>query len=359
MRKWILIGLFFPLGLTAQVDSLDIKIGQMIIMGLDDFTKLDKNESFYDYIRMGYLGNVIVYGKHLDKKRPEKSLKEITAYIQEIAPIPVFISIDEEGGKVNRLKPSLGFPKTVSAYYLGTLDNEDSTRYYAQVTGKTLKHLGINMNFAPDVDLMVNPSNPVIAKAERSYSADMKAVSKHAGYVLQEQKKYGVVNVLKHFPGHGSSNSDTHFGVADVSRLWKIEELYPYKALIEQGKVEAIMTAHIVNERLDAERLPATLSKPIVTGILREFFHFNGVIISDDMQMNAISEHYGFEEAIVLSINAGVDMVMFANNTKTALQVTLPEIHGYIKKHVLNGDIPMSRINESYRRIMVLKKGIK
>jgi beta-N-acetylhexosaminidase len=359
MRKWILIGLLLPLALKAQVDSLDIKIGQMIIMGLDDFTKLDKSEPMFDYIRMGYLGNVIVYGKHLDRKRPEKSLKEITSYIQEIAPIPIFISIDEEGGKVNRLKPSLGFPKTVSAQYLGTIDDEDSTRFYARATAQTLKRLGINMNFAPDVDLMVNPSNPVIAKSERSYSADMKVVSRHANFVIQEQKKFGVVNVLKHFPGHGSSNSDTHFGVADVSKLWIIEELYPYKALIEQGKVEAVMTAHIVNERLDPSRLPATLSKPIVNGILREFFHYEGVIISDDMQMNAISEHYGFEEAITLSINAGVDMIMFANNTNSALQVSLREIHGYIKKQVLNGSIPESRIDESYNRIMKLKKGLK
>ena len=359
MRKWILIGLFLPVGLNAQVDSLDIKIGQMIIMGLDDFTRLDKREPMFDYIRKGYLGNVIVYGKHLDKKRPEKSLQEITSYIQEIAPIPVFIGIDEEGGKVNRLKPVYGFPKTVSAQYLGTIDNEDSTRFYARSTALTLKNLGINMNFAPDVDLMVNPTNPVIVKAERSYSADMKAVTKHAQYVVDEQGKHGIINVLKHFPGHGSSTSDTHFGVADVSKLWKIEELYPYKAMIENGQVQAIMTAHIVNDRLDLNRLPATLSKQIVTGLLRDFFHYNGLIISDDMQMQAVSKHYGFEEAIALSINAGVDMIMYANNTKTSNQVSLKEIHGYIKSQVLNGTIPIERINESYARIMKLKQQLK
>lgn len=359
MKKWIVIGLMLPMSLSAQVDSLDIKIGQMIILGLDDFTKLDKREPFFDYIKQGYLGNVILYGKHINTKNPEKSLKEITSYIQEVAPIPVFISIDEEGGKVNRLKPAYGFPKTVSAQYLGSIDIDDSTRFYARATAKTLRNLGINMNFAPDVDLMVNPTNPVIVKAERSYSADMKIVAKHSALVIDEQKKEGVVNVIKHFPGHGSSTSDTHLGIADVSKLWKIEELYPYKVLIEQDKVQAIMTAHIVNERLDPDRLPATLSKPIVTGILRNFFNYDGVIISDDMQMKAISEHFGFEEAITLSINAGVDMIMFANNTKAALQVTLPEIHGYIRKQVLGGQIPMNRINESYNRILKLKQELK
>jgi len=359
MRNWFLFILLLPALSSAQPDSLDIKIGQMIIMGLDNFNTLDKNQPMLKDIESGMLGNIIIYGKHINKRQPEKSLREITHYIQKIAPIPVFIGIDEEGGKVNRLKPDLGFPKTRSAQYLGKIDREDSTRFYARMSAKAMIEVGINMNFAPTVDLNTNPTNPVIAAKERSYSADMKQVAKHADWVIDEQKKQGIVNVIKHFPGHGSSASDTHLDMADVSDTWKIAELYPYKALIDQKKVQVVMTAHIVNERLDASRVPATLSADVIKGILRDFLGYDGVVVSDDMQMHAISKHYGFEEALVMSINAGVDMVMIANNTDLAQLITAAQVHWIIKQKVKDGSIPMSRINESYKRIMRLKASIK
>lgn len=359
MRNWFLCVCLLPALASAQQDSLDIKIGQMIIMGLDDFNKLERNQPMFDEIRQGLLGNVIIYGKHINKKNPQEELKDITRHIQKIAPIPVIIGIDEEGGKVNRLKPEFGFPKTRSAHYLGKVDKEDSTRFYARAVGRNLTDLGINMNFAPNVDLNLNPANPIIGMKERSFSGDMKRVTKHAAWVLDEQRKAGVINVLKHFPGHGSSASDTHLGMADVTDAWKIQELYPYKELIAQDKVRAVMTAHIVNERLDSTRVPATLSREIITGLLRDFLGFTGVIISDDMLMHAISRHFGFEEALVRSINAGVDMVMIANNTELTERYTATQINALIKANVQNGTIPEARIDESYKRIMWLKASLK
>lgn len=360
MKRLFFLTLLLPILLPAQQqDSLDIKIGQMIIMGLDNFNTLDKSEFMFEDIRKGTLGNVIVYAKHINPKSPEKSMKKITSYIQELAPIPVFIGIDEEGGKVNRLKPKYDFPETRSAQYLGELGMEDSTRYYARSTAKELANLGINMNFAPDVDVNINPNNPVIGSKERSYSGDHAVVSQQAGFVIDEQSKLGVVNVLKHFPGHGSSTKDTHLGIADVSDSWKLEELFPYRTLMDEGKVQAIMTAHIVNKRLDESQRPATLSKKIITDLLRNFMGYNGLIISDDMQMHAISKHYGFEESIVLCINAGVDMLMFANNTHLAEKRTPLEIHTMIKQNVLSGKIPVSRIEESFDRIMKVKDSLK
>ncbi len=340
-------------------DSLNIKIGQMLIMGLDNFNKLDKTEPMMRAIESGMLGNVILYGKHISRKNPKKHLIDITGYMHEIAPITPFVSIDEEGGKVNRLKPRYGFPETRSAQYLGDLNDEDSTRAFARTSGQTMKSLGINMNFAPNVDVNINPRNPVIGSKERSYSEDYRKVSNHAGYMIDEQKKHGIVNVIKHFPGHGSSSSDTHLGIADVSESWRIEELFPYQKLLRSGHVDAIMTAHIVNERLDKSRKPATLSKAIISGILREFMGYDGLIISDDMQMHAISKHFGFEEAVVLSINAGVDMLMFANNTELAERVTPEEIHSMILRNVQSGKIPIQRIEESFDRIMKVKNSLK
>jgi beta-N-acetylhexosaminidase len=360
MKRFFLLTILLPLLSPAQEqDSLDIKIGQMIIMGLDNFNTLDTSEFMFDDIRKGTLGNVIVYTKHINSKSPVKSLQSITSHIQEIAPMPVFIGIDEEGGRVNRLKPKYGFPETRSAQYLGELGIEDSTRFYARSAARELANLGINMNFAPDVDVNINPKNPVIGSKERSYSGDHKIVSEHAGYMIDEQSKKNVVNVLKHFPGHGSSTSDTHLGIADVSDSWRLEELFPYRTLMDDGKVQAIMTAHIVNKRLDESQKPATLSKKIITDLLRGFMGYDGLIISDDMQMHAISKHYGFEESIVLCINAGVDMLMFANNTHLAEKRTPLEIHAMIKQNVISGNIPISRIDESFDRIMKVKNSLK
>lgn len=356
MKRCLIWICFVPSLALAQTDSLDIKIGQMLMMGLDDFTKLDKSQPMFRSIENGMLGNVILFEKHINRRGSAKNLTKITSYIQQIAPTPVLISIDEEGGRVNRLKPKYGFPITISAQCLGDLDDADSTGFYTARSAKTMSQLGINMNIAPNVDVNINPENPVIGLKERSYSEDYRKVTMHADAMVDAQSKEGVINVLKHFPGHGSSASDTHLGIADVSTSWMWEELFPYRSLIDSGKIQAIMTAHIVNERLDESRTPATLSKKIMTGLLRDFMGFKGVIISDDMQMHAISKYYGFEEAIVLSINAGVDILAFANNTDLTEKITLDYIHGIVKKNVLLGNIPAARVEESYQRIMHLKK---
>jgi beta-N-acetylhexosaminidase len=174
--------------------------------------------------------------------------------------------------------------------------------------------------------------------------------------MIEEHKKLNIKTALKHFPGHGSSTTDSHLGLVDVSKTWSVEELFPYKYLIDTGKVDMIMTAHIINKKLDDSGLPATLSKKIVTGLLRKQFHYDGIVISDDMQMHAISKYYGLSQSLKLSINAGVDIVIFSNNIEGSKDYTPENIHATFKKLVLDGDIPLSRVDESYNRIMNLKK---
>lgn len=357
--KRILIFLFLIPGLlSAQPDSLDIKIGQMILIGLDNFNELDKSSPMFSDIELGIVGNFILFEKHINHESPKKSLKEIISYINEIAPIKPFIAIDEEGGRVNRLKKKYGFPPTVSQQYLGELDNEDSTRYYARSSAEVLAELGFNVNFAPTLDVNINPENPVIGKIGRSYSSDFTNVSKQASIMMAEQSKHGIINCVKHFPGHGSSTKDSHYGMADVTGKWRMEELFPYRDLIQQNRVQMIMTAHIVNAQLDKNRVPATLSEPIVTELLRKFMQFDGVVVSDAMEMQAISKHFGVEEAVVMAINAGVDIVLFGNNGGLAKSTRPEEIHDIIKRNVIRGNIPISRINESFDRIIELKKSL-
>jgi beta-N-acetylhexosaminidase len=218
-----------------------------------------------------------------------------------------------------------------------------------------LAGLGININFGPVVDLASNPTNPIIAKYGRAFSANEDTVIVMAKEFIKEHHKYGVLTSLKHFPGHGSSKDDTHLGIADVTNTWEERELKPYQALIDSGLVDAVMTSHIVNKKLDKQGNPGTLSADILNGILRQRLKFQGVIFTDDMQMHAITKHYGLEEAIKLAINGGVDIMTFSNNIQGSEERTVDKVHAIIRKMVLNGEIEKGRIDESFKRIIALK----
>ena len=341
-------------GHSQPKDSLDIMIGQMIMVGYHG-QDVSKHPSLLTDIENGYIGGVIFYEKNIDPKQPWVKLKRESDLMQSRATIPLWISIDQEGGKVNRLKPKYGFPPSVSAQYLGKLDNIDSTRFYAQLTASTVRGLGINVNFAPDVDLAINKSNPIIAGKERSYSDDPKIVARHAGIVVSTHRDFGIVTSLKHFPGHGSSTTDTHLGMVDVTSVWQESELMPYELMIQENMVDAVMTAHIVNNNLDSKGLPATLSAEVVQGILRDDWGFDGVVFSDDMHMRAISDHYGLENALMLSINAGLDVLLFSNNISKTQGSEAVRIHGIIRQLVDDDKISEERIRSSYRRILQLK----
>jgi beta-N-acetylhexosaminidase len=349
----LLLSFFGFTGVMAQTrDSLDIKIGQMILIG---FPGAKVDEKVLEEIRQGKVGSIIVFEKNIPVKNSYAELKKMTWTYQQAASIPLFIAIDQEGGKVNRLKEKYGFPRSVSAAKLGKF-NIDSVQFYAETTAATLAGLGINVNFAPVVDLSSNPTNPIIAKPERAFSAQADSVTLFAREVIRQHRKLGVISVLKHFPGHGSSKDDTHLGIADVTNTWNESELNPYKVLIDSGEVDAIMTAHIVNKKLDKAGNPGTLSKKVIDSLLRKQFHFNGVVFSDDMQMHAITKHYGLEEAIKLSINAGVDILTFSNNISGSQERTVDKVHEIIKKSVVDGTISKDRIDQSFKRIMDLKQ---
>jgi beta-N-acetylhexosaminidase len=177
-----------------------------------------------------------------------------------------------------------------------------------------------------------------------------------AAEFIKGHRKYGVLTSLKHFPGHGSSKDDTHLGIADVTNTWEERELKPYQALIDSGFADAVMTSHIVNRKLDKNGNPGTLSSDVLTGILRNKLNFDGVIFTDDMQMQAISKHFGLEESIKLAINGGVDIMTFSNNIQETEDRTVDKVHSIIYKMVESGEISRSRIDESYKRIMKLKE---
>jgi beta-N-acetylhexosaminidase len=341
------------LGAHAQRDSLDLKIGQMILIGFPGTTV---DARVLEEVRSGKVGSIIIFEKNIPPANSFIALKKIIWNYQKAAPIPLFIGIDQEGGRVNRLKSKYGFPNSITAAAMAKGGKLDSVRLYADAMASTLSGLGININFAPVVDLATNPNNPIIAKYGRAFSAREDTVTVYAREFIKMHHKYGVLTSLKHFPGHGSSKDDTHLGIADVTTTWNVKELEPYKALIDSGYVDAVMTSHIVNKTLDKSGNPGTLSVEILGGILRKQLGFNGVVFSDDMQMHAITKHYGLEEAIKLTILAGVDIMTFSNNITGSEVRTVDKVHQIVKDLVTRGQIPASRIDESYRRIMKLKQ---
>jgi beta-N-acetylhexosaminidase len=338
---------------AQQRDSLDIKIGQMLLIG---YPGPELDSTLLKEVRDGKVGSIILFEKNVPKTATAfYTLKKVLWTYQKAAPIPLLITIDQEGGRVNRLKDKYGFPKSITAQASGKARSLDSVRFNAESIASNLAGLGFNVNFAPVVDVAVNPTNPVIVKSGRSFSANSDSVTLLAKEYIIPHRKYGVITVLKHFPGHGSSQDDTHFGVADVTRSWTADELKPYKDLLQAGYVDAIMSAHIVNKKLDPRGYPGTLSNRILDSILRKSLGYNGVVFSDDMQMHAISKQYGLEESVRLAINAGIDILCFSNNIQNSEQRNVDIVHSLIRKMVLSGDIKPERIDQSYRRVMKLK----
>ncbi|UCC87718.1 MAG: glycoside hydrolase family 3 protein, partial [Anaerolineales bacterium] len=272
--------------------SLDIKIGQMLMVGFRGL-ELTNDHFIVQDIRKRHLGGVVLFDYDVPTRQPVRNIESpsqvmaLVAFLQSASTKPLLVAIDHEGGFITRLKAGHGFPPSVSHQYLGQINNLTTTHEHASRMAKTLKELGINLNLAPVIDLCVNPDNPIIAKYERCFSADPQLVTDHALQFIRAHHEQDMLCTLKHFPGHGSSAQDSHLDLVDVTHTWSRIELEPYAGIIQAGQVDAIMTAHVFNTNLDAQN-PATLSQATITGLLREELGYQGVIVSDDMQMRAI-----------------------------------------------------------------------
>ena len=346
---------------TADDAALRNEIGQMLVVGFRG-TKPDNNNHIVRDIQQHNIGGVILFEYDApSRSRPRnitspQQLKALCSWLKKLSGNTLLIGIDQEGGYVSRLKAKYGFPEFASAQKTASYGN-DSVRHYARLTATTLHEMGINLNFAPCVDVNTNPSCPVIGKIERSFSSDENQVARFAAIWLDEQRRQGVVSCLKHFPGHGSSDSDTHLGIADVSDSWSDKELIPYRSLIDRCNVEMIMTTHVFNAKLDS-LWPATLSYATLTTLLRDSLDFKGIIITDDLAMGAMTKHYSYDSLIGMAINAGADMLCLSNNGDTYNPEVVPQTIELIYSMVQNGLIPRERIAESARRIKKLKQDI-
>ena len=339
--------------------ELKIKVAQMLLIGFRG-TVITADSYIVRVMKDINIGGVVLFDYDVPSQsfprnilNPEQT-KKLIMNLKIYAQTPLLIAVDAEGGRVNRLKDRYGFFDIPSAQEMGKKSPEASRATYEKLA-QQLSDLGFNTNFAPVVDLNLNPKNPIIGGLERSFSEDPQTVIRYALMFIDVHHEKRIITTLKHFPGHGSSLHDSHLNMVDVTRSYQKEELHPFKELIKKGYADLIMTAHIMNTQTDPN-YPATLSHHFIQELLRDDLGFTGVVISDDMQMGAIRENYGFSAAIIRSINAGCNIITISNNGKSYDETAVYRAHSTIIQAVKTGMIPIQKINNSYEKIQGLKK---
>lgn len=345
MKKVLLLFLFLT-SFCFAVD-LDNKIAQMIIIGFDGNTI---NSSGYKKIlkqvKNNEISGVILFEKNIKSK--EDLIKMNEKLIKNSSIIP-FISIDNEGGQIQRHN----FIQTKTAEEISQSNKEFAQNEYSKMA-ELLNELKINLNFAPCVDMQIN-ENSIIKRKQRSYGNNAKIISKYSKIFIEEHNKKNIITSIKHFPGHGSVSGDTHLGFVDATNTFEEKELEPYYVLKDENKMNMIMVSHIFNSNFD-EKYPASLSDKTIKELLINKIGFDGVIISDDYDMGAIRKNYSLEEIVENAINSGVNILLFSNNIETNDKNLPKKIKKIIKSDLKNEKIKIEDINNSYTKIMNLKR---
>lgn len=348
-------------------DPVQLRIGELLLIGFTG-TQVAGNEEIRRLVCDVKVGGVLLFERFAASGQPRNMVSptqvtELTRDLQALAARcagrPLFVAADAEGGRVMRLSPRLGYPPTLPARELGERDDPAFTQAEARRMGGMLREAGINWNLAPVVDVAVNPTNPAVVALGRAYSSDPERVAAHARAFVVGMHEAGVLTSLKHFPGHGSSRRDSHLGFTDVSDTARLRiELAPFRALIAAGLADSVMTAHVFNRGLDPWD-PATLSRFTVQRVLRGWLHYDGVAVSDDLLMGAIAQHYGLEDAAVLALGAGVDVLLIAQNSDKVDDRAAERVVAAITRAIAAGTLSESRIREAVARVDALRAKLK
>ncbi|WP_145148925.1 beta-N-acetylhexosaminidase [Paenibacillus xylanexedens] len=327
--------------------TLEQKVGQLLMCG---FHGQHADEQITRLIRDHHVGGVIYFRRNVQSVDQLTRLsEELRGIAGEAGDLPLMISVDQEGGMVARIDKE-GVTQVPGNMALGATGNPDYTLECARILGRELKRTGIDMNLAPVVDVNNNALNPVIGV--RSYGENAESVAAHGAAAITGYQSQGIAATAKHFPGHGDTAVDSHLGMVTVphdrNRLEQIE-LLPFRRAIEAG-VDAIMTAHVIFPAIEPEPIPATLSRKVLTGLLREEMGFEGIIITDCLEMHAISKPYGVAEAAIRAVEAGADLILVSHT----LQDQVAAVEAIIEA-VRTGRISEEIINKALERIITWK----
>lgn len=323
--------------------SLEEKIGQMILAGISG-TTMDANTK--KLVNQFHIGGIIFYKNNFNT--PAQTIQLVNQLKTENSSrLPLFLSTDQEGGRVTRLPGGLtNFPTNEQ---IGKVNNPKFSYKIGTLLGRELKEFGLNLDFAPVLDINSNPNNPVIG--DRSFGNNPEIVSELGIQTMKGIQSQNVIPTIKHFPGHGDTSVDSHLDLPIVNKSLKELkelELIPFERAIDDG-ADVVMVAHILLPKLDKTN-PASMSKVIMTDLLRNQLSFNGVIITDDMTMGAITEHFDIGKAAVESVKAGSDIILVGHNYDNVVKIIAS-----LKRAVQNGEISEQRLNESADRIIQLK----
>lgn len=322
-------------------------IGQHMFIGISGHALTAEEKKF---IVENDIGGICLFGRNVSTPDQVYDLCEEIQSLskKQTSKAPIFIGIDMEGGRVHRLKPP--FTQWPALKYLGDLDAPTASFQFANMMGTELMSVGINLDFAPCTDTYSNPLNTVIG--DRSISTDPEMVAKHASALIRGYMKSGIITCAKHFPGHGNTLVDSHLDLpvepADLQRL-KDFELIPFIKSF-RSKVDMVMTSHIQFPNIDAH-WPVTLSEYFIQDLLRDYCGYQGLVITDDLGMKAMSDHFGVEEVPVRALKAGVDLLLYCNDPEVP-----PIAYEAILEAMAQGSLSSENLKASYSRIMDFKR---
>lgn len=340
---------------AAHAQSLEQMAGQMIIVGFDGNGPGDAGvEAAVEDIAAGRLGGVMYLKKNVASLATVRAMNaQFRAAASDSVPL---ITLDQEGGAVERLTKDVGFAEIPNAATVAARNNlEQAEAIYAKMA-QGIAEQGFSINFGPVADLNTNPDNQIIARYGRAFSADPDVVSAYDAAFIRAHHAAGLLTALKHFPGHGSSTADSHEGFVDITQTWDPSELEPYRRLIAEDRVDMVMVGHLYHaDYADGDgETPSSLSSRWIDGVLRDELGFDGVVISDDLEMGAIREHFTLEQTVTKAVRAGMDILLFSNTAD--YRPSLPEeVLAILMAEAARDPAFAARIEESHGRIAALK----
>lgn len=327
-------------------------VGQMLMVGFEgDDIGQPGPQRLAEQIARGEVGGVVFFRQNV---KSAAAVKRLTNLFKRCAPPghPLLIAIDQEGGQVQRLTRKVGFANTPSARQVAARGEEAATAIYTRLADD-LADWGFNLNLGPVVDLASRRDNPIIAKRGRAYSPDPARVTAFARTFVEAHHRAGLLTSLKHFPGHGSSRGDTHEGFVDVSTSWQRDELTPFRTLIDEGLADMVMVAHVHLAAYAADDLPASLSRPVIEGLLRRELGYRGVVISDDMEMGAIARLGSPVDIAERAVRAGNDILVYAGGASEGGDL-VADLQARLALAAADPALAR-RIGDSYGRILGMK----
>ena len=356
-RLFVAAALLLPV--SAHAATIEQMAGQMIVVGFQgDGVDDPAVEALRDELAAGRLGGVMYLKTNV---KTLDAVSAMNAAFRAASPdLLPFITLDQEGGAVERLTKAVGFAEIPNAAAIAKANTpEQAEAIYAKMAA-SIADLGFTVNFGPVADINLNPNNQIIAKFGRAYGTDADTVAAYDQAFIDAHHQAGLLTALKHFPGHGSSTADSHEGFVDITETWTDQELDPYRKLIAQDYADFVMVGHLYHAGYadKGTQTPSSLSRQWISGVLRETLGFTGVIISDDLEMGAIREHYDLHDTVTLAVRAGMDVLLFSNTAKYHAGLGQEILDILVAEAEADPDFA-AMVEASYDRILALKARIR